>query len=82
MDEHHPDVYDYLPHPDRELPKTPKQWIANVCATLLENKFSAWVKYYVDNRHEKVAETKGLIDMDSEMARIFHQSTAVSSKST
>ena len=44
MDENHPEVYDYLPEPELELPKTPKQWIANVCSSVLEEKFSKWVK--------------------------------------
>ena len=37
---HHANVYEYLPEPELELPKTPKQWIANVCATVLEDRFA------------------------------------------
>ena len=44
LDDHHPFVYKYLPEPNLELPKVPKQWLSNVCATLLEDKFSKWVK--------------------------------------
>ena len=44
LDDHHPFVYKYLPEPNLELPKVPKQWLSNVCATLLEEKFSKWVK--------------------------------------
>ena len=40
LDEHHPEVYAYLPEPNLELPKVPKEWLGNVCATLLEDKFS------------------------------------------
>ena len=40
----HPHVYKYLPEPNIELPKTPKQWIANVCASVIEDDFSQWVK--------------------------------------
>ena len=55
-----------------ELPKTPKQWIANVCATVLEDRFAKWVKAQVDKRHEKVAVQKDLmIDIDPEIARVF-----------
>ena len=36
-------VSDYLPDP-KEYSKLPKQWIANVCHTLLKNTFSDWVK--------------------------------------
>ena len=35
LDEYHPEVYMYLPEPSLELPKVPKAWIANVCATIL-----------------------------------------------
>ena len=61
LDAHHPQVYDYLPEPDIELPKTPKQWFANVCATVLEDKFSKWVHRQVDMRHDKVADKKDLM---------------------
>ena len=40
LDEQHPEVYAYLPEPNLELPKVPKEWLGNVCATLLEDKFS------------------------------------------
>ena len=72
LDDNHPHVYEYLPEPNLELPKTPKQWIANVCATLLKESFSKWVKQQIDIRHEKVAEKKDLlIKMDPEMAKAF-----------
>lgn len=81
LDEEHPEVYSYLPEPSLELPKTPKAWLANVCATILEDKFSQWVKHQVDMRHERVAVKKDiLIQMDPEMLKIFQQSTSVSSK--
>ena len=83
LDEQHPEVYAYLPEPSLELPKTPKQWIANVCATVLHDEFSKWVKDQVEARHDKVSVKKNImIQMDPEMERIFRQSTAVSSKCT
>ena len=36
-------VADYLPDV-KELPKLPKQWISNVCHTLLGTTFSDWVR--------------------------------------
>ena len=48
LDESHPEVYHYLPEPSIELPKVPKQWLANVCATILQEKFSKWVKIQQD----------------------------------
>ena len=44
LDDNHPEVYLYLPEPSLELPKVPKQWLANICASLLEDKFNSWVK--------------------------------------
>ena len=82
LDENHPEVYDYLPEPELELPKTPKQWLGNVCATVLKEEFSNWVKYKIEDRNGKVAIKKDImIQMDPQMAEIFRQSTAVSSKS-
>ena len=81
LDDEYPWVYEYLPEPDLELPKVPKQWFANVCATLLKEKFSKWVKHRSDNRHEYVAEKGDLnIEMDPEIAEIYKNSNAVSSK--
>ena len=65
LTEHYPHVYQYLPEPEIELPKVPKEWIGNVCATVLEEKFSKWVKTQTENRHEKVAVSNNLhIEMD------------------
>ena len=73
LDSNHPEVYQYLPEPNLELPKVPKQWLGNVCATLLEEKFTDWVKFQVEARHDKVSIKKDImIQLDPEMARIFH----------
>ena len=69
LDVHHPYVYKYLPEPDLELPKTPKQYIADVCATVLQDKFSNWVKQQIAARHDRVSVKKDMIvQMDPEMA--------------
>ena len=74
-------MYAYLPEPSLELPKTPKQWIANVCATILEDQFTDWVKHQINTSYNKVADKKDImIQMDPQMAKIFHDSIAVSSK--
>ena len=44
LDSKHQHVYNYLSEPDLELPKVPKEWLGNVCATILQDKFSKWVK--------------------------------------
>ena len=81
LDDNYPEVYEYLPEPNIELPKTPKQWIVNTCATVLKEDFIDWVQLQVKARHEKVMQEKDLaIVMDPKMAAIFNASTAVSSK--
>ena len=81
LTDRYPMVYQYLPEPELELPKTPKQWIGNVCASILQSSFSNWVKEQVETRHDKAAVKKDLmINMDPEIAKIFQESTAVSSK--
>ena len=38
----HPVIHDYLPDaPD--LAKTPKQWVVNICATVIGQPFKDWV---------------------------------------
>ena len=54
LDEKHPHVYEYLQEPNLELPKTPNQWLCNVCQTVLKESFSNWVKDQVKARHAKV----------------------------
>ena len=61
---------------DREIPKLPKQWIANVCATVLGDKFTDWVAAKVKERNEELLVAKGLvIEMDPEIAEVFQAST-------
>jgi len=64
-----------------EIQKVPKQWIANVCNSILKKVFSEWVKDQVAKRNKEVLKQKGLlIDMDPEMAAAFQASTKQSGK--
>ena len=59
----------------------PKQWIANVCATVLQDIFVSWVAKMVNERNEELIEKKGLaIDMDPEIAAVFKASTKTSGR--
>ena len=59
----------------------PRQWVANVCATVLKDIFSKWVKEQVNKRNEDLLVEKGLIiEMDPEIAKVFKESTKVSCK--
>lgn len=74
-------VSDYLPDP-KEYGKLPKQWIANVCHTLLKSTFSDWVKAQVNERNKNLLIKKDmLIDVDAEIADAFYASTKTSGKS-
>ena len=71
-------VHMYLPD-EKEIPKVPKQWLANVCHTVLKDTFKNWVKEQVAERNKKLAVDKGcMIELDPEIAEAFHASTKVS----
>ena len=55
----HGEVALYLPD-EKEIPKLPKQWIANVCATILKGLFSTWVAQQVEKRNQEQLVNKGL----------------------
>ena len=49
------DIEKYLPD-KRELFKVSREWIANVCATVLGTAFTDWVKEQIEERNEAVKE--------------------------
>ena len=74
-------INDYLPE-DRDMHKIPRQWLINVAYTIVGEPFSTWVKAEIANRNEELAKKQNLlIDMDPEIARAFHGSVNISSKS-
>ena len=76
----HEHVFDYMPDP-QEIHKVSKEWICNVCATVLGGLFSGWVKNRIETRNEVVTKKKNImIAMDPEVAAAFHASTKVSRK--
>ena len=76
----HEGIYQYLPD-EVEIHKTPKQWIVNVAASVLEDTFTDWVKQQIEARNAKVTKEKDmLIAMDPEVEAAFQRSTAVSRK--
>ena len=70
----------YLPD-GKEIQKVPKQWIANVCHSVLKNIFADWVKEQIEQRNKELVQQKGLIiEMDPEMAAAFQASAKQSGK--
>ena len=53
-------MYLYLPHPVMELPKTPKYWIANVCATVIGDPFVKWISNQINVRNGRIVDKKGV----------------------
>lgn len=47
-------VFDYMPD-HQEIHRVSKDWICNVCATILEGEFSGWVRAQIEARNELVA---------------------------
>ena len=71
----------YLPE-DRDMHKVPRQWLINVTYTIIGEPFSKWVKKEIVDRNEALAKKQNLlIEMDPEIARAFHSSHNISSKS-
>ena len=78
LDDGNSQVFDYLPDL-RELDKIAREWICNVCASVLQDEFVEWVTEQVNDRNEELVEKKDLnIEMDNEIYQAFQASTAVS----
>ena len=53
----HDDINHYLPD-DPDLEKVPKQWLVNVCVTVIGDPFRNWVAEQKEERNAKMAEKK------------------------
>ena len=80
LDNGHLDVFNYMLD-QQEIHKVAKEWICNVCATVLQGEFSRWVRKQIEVRNEAVTKKRNLmISMDPEVAAAFRTSTKVSRK--
>ena len=71
----------YLPDNPKEVQKMPKQYIANICATLLGTVFTDWIRVQVEERNKSLLVDKGnVVNMDPEIAAVFKASTKISCK--
>ena len=68
--------------PDQqEIRKVSKEWICNICVTVLGGVFSGWVRNRIEERNSSVRENRNLnIEADPEIAAAFRASTKVSRK--
>ena len=77
----YPEVMKALPIVEKEIEKLPRQYIANIIYTLVEDPFYEWVEAQINIRNEKMANKMDIhIEMDQELAKVFKESTAVTSK--
>ena len=78
--EGHPAIFQYFPDA-KEMPKIPRQWTINVCATLIGDDFVNWVRAAIEERNNKMKiEQNLMIDMDAELAEAFARSNHIASK--
>lgn len=65
----------------KDIPRLPRQWLINVCYTVVGEQFAAWVNRLVEARNAERAQEKELmIDLDPEVAQVFRSSTHVSTR--
>lgn len=66
---------DFFPE-TKEVKKFPKQWIVNILASVIGDKFRFWVRERIEARNEKIATEKDInIDIDPVIFDIFNKST-------
>ena len=71
-------IEDYLPEA-RDIPMLPRQWILNVCFTIIGADFGDLVRGQVDNRHSKLAERQDMnVEVDPAILAVIRTSSAVS----
>ena len=74
----HPFVMGHLPCA-KELDQLPRQFLINVCFTLLQDQFSSWVNQQVALRNEARKTDKNLmIELDEQVAQAFREAAEVS----
>ena len=62
--------------------KVPRQWIVNVCYTVIGKKFADWVGESINARNQHVAEKQDLLlEMDPEILQAFKNSKNISTVS-
>ena len=78
----YPQLNEYFPE-ERDLPKIPRGWLANVIYTIVGDQFNKWVQEKIRERNDRVASKNDLmIELDPAIARAFEASTMISSKYT
>ena len=67
-----PKVAAALPVEPREVDKLLRQYICNVCYTLIGESFKQWVDHVMQQRNSKIESERNLsIQMDPQIAKVF-----------
>ena len=76
------EVVEYLPKERKEWDRLPRQFILNLCGTVLEVAFQQWVRERIEERNAKLANDNNLlVTLDEEVYSAFVNSNHISSKS-
>ena len=71
----------YLPKDQLDVDRLPRQYVINVLYTVCGEEFEHWINKTIEARNDGIVKQRDLlIEMDPTIAKIFHQSTSVSSK--
>ena len=76
----YPAIEEYLPEA-RDIPLLPRQWVLNVCFTVIGSDFGDFVRAQIEQRNTKLADRNDLnVDVDPEILAVIQNSTAVSTQ--
>ena len=75
-----PQVLIFLPD-ELDWHRLPRQWLINVCNTVIGKPFAEWVNAIIAKRNDDLAQKNDLlVEMDHDIAEIFANSKSLSSK--
>ena len=67
-----PSINEYLPA-EIDQPKLARQWVMNLCYTILGRPFANFITMAIEDRNEKLTTKHDLmINLDPEVAKAFH----------
>lgn len=71
-------VEEYMPDA-RDIPMLPRQWILNICFSIIGQDFADFVRGQIDDRHTRLAESQDMnVEVDPEILAVIQNSKAIS----
>ena len=75
-----PQVLFFLPD-ELDWHRLPRQWLINVCNTVIGKPFAEWINATIEKRNDDMAQKHDLlVEMDPDIAEVFANSKSISSK--